>query len=184
MTRQSAWEILSKYLTNPTLIKHCLATEATMRALATRFDDDVDVWGITGLLHDADYEKSKGHPEEHGVLLFKFEPNAIPTVIEHAIEAHNYTYTNIMPESKMDWAITCCDQLTGIIYAAALTQKDKKLSSLTVDFVTEKLRQKDFALGANRDAIYLCEEKLGIPLGEFVGITLTAMQGVHEELGL
>lgn len=184
MTRQTAYQILTKYLTNPNLIKHCLATEATMRALAPRFNEDAEEWGITGLLHDADYEWSKGHPEEHGLLLFKLEPNAIPTVIEHAIESHNYEYTQVMPESPMDWAITCCDQLTGLIVAATLIHPDKKLASVTVDFVMNRMKQKDFAKGANREAIYLCEEKLKIPLQEFVQITLSAMQEIHEELGL
>lgn len=184
MTRQTAWEILNKYLTNPNLIKHCLATEATMRALAPRFQGDVDEWGITGLLHDADYERAKGHPEQHGLLLFKLEPNSIPTVIEHAIESHNYEYTKVMPESAMDWAIYCCDQLTGLIVASALIHPDKKLAPLTGDFVLNRMKQKDFAKGANREAIQLCQEKLGIPLEEFVGITLSAMQGIHEALGL
>ena len=66
MTRETAYQILTKHLTNPNLLKHCLAAEATMRALAPKFNGDVDEWGITGLLHDADYEKAKGHPEQHG----------------------------------------------------------------------------------------------------------------------
>ncbi len=184
MIRATAWEILNKYLTNPNLIKHCLATEVTMRALAPRFQGDVDEWGVTGLLHDADYEKAKGHPEKHGLLLFKLEPNSIPTVIEHAIESHNYEYTKVMPESPMDWGIYCCDQLTGLIVASALIHPDKKLASLTVEFILNRMKQKDFAKGANREAILMCQEKLGIPLEEFVKITLTAMQGIHEELSL
>ncbi len=184
MTRETAWGILTKYLTNPILIHHSLATEATMRALAPRFQGDVDEWGVTGLLHDADYERAKGHPEKHGPLLSKLEPNSIPTIIEHAIEAHNYAFTKVMPESPMDWGIYCCDQLTGLIVAATLTRPDKKLASLTVEYVMKHMEQKDFAKGAHREAIYQCEEKLGIPLEEFVQITLTAMQDIHEKLGL
>lgn len=184
MTRQTAWEMLNKYLTNPNLLKHCLATEATMKALAPRFEGDTEEWGITGLLHDADYERAKGHPEEHGLLLFKLEPNSIPTVIEHAIEAHNYEYTKIAPESPMDWGIYCCDQLTGLIVAATLIHPDKKLASVTIEFILNRMKQKEFAKGAHREAILLCEEKLGIPLEEFIGITLKAMQDIHEELGL
>lgn len=184
MTRDTAWQILTKHLTNQNLIKHCLAAEATMRALAPRYAANVDEWGITGLLHDADYEKSKGHPEEHGLLLFKLEPNTIPTTIEHAIKSHNYEYTQVNPESVMDWAITCCDQLTGLIVAAALIHPDKKLASLTPEFILNRMKQKDFAKGAKRDPILLCEEKLGIPLQEFISITLTAMQGIAPQLGL
>lgn len=183
MTREVAYQILTKHLTNPNLIKHCLATEAVMRALAPTFHGDIDQWGITGLLHDADYDKSKGNPEQHGMLLFQLEPNSIPSVIEHAIKAHNFEYTKVTPESPMDWAIYCCDQLTGLIIAATLIHPDKKLASVTVDFVIKRMKAKDFAKGAQREPIYLCEEKLGIPLQEFVGITLKAMQGIHEELG-
>lgn len=184
MTRQTAYVILTKHLTNQNLIKHCLAAEVTMQALAVRLNGDVDMWGITGLLHDADYEKAKGHPEEHGLLLFKLEPNSIPTPIEHAIKAHNYEFTKVLPQSKLDWAITCCDQLTGLVVAAALIHPDKKLASLTPDFILNRMKQKDFAKGAKREPILLCEEKLGIPLEEFVSITLSAMQGVHDQLGL
>ncbi|HEX7042035.1 MAG TPA: HD domain-containing protein [Patescibacteria group bacterium] len=184
MTRQTAWEILSKYLKNPNLIKHSLATEATMRALAPRYEGDVEEWGVVGLLHDADYERSKGHPEEHGLLLFKLEPNSIPAVIEHAIKAHNFEFTKIAPESPMDWAIYCCDQLTGLIVAAALVHPDKKLASLNVEFILNRMKQKDFAKGATREQILLCEEKLGIPLNEFIDITLHAMQGISKDLEL
>lgn len=184
MTRQTAWEILNKYLTNPTLLTHSLATEAAMRALAPRFEGDIEEWGVVGLLHDADYERAKGHPEEHGLLLFRLEPNAIPTVIEHAIKAHNVEFTKVMPESPMDWGIYCCDQLTGLIVAAAHIHPDKKLASLTTDFILKQIKQSTFAKGASREALYQCEEKLGIPLEEFIGITLKAMQGIHEQLGL
>lgn len=184
MTRQTAHQILLKHLKNPNLIKHSLAAEAAMRALAPRFKGNVEQWGITGLLHDADYDKSKGYPEKHGLYLFDLEPNSIPSVIEHAIKAHNWEYTKIAPESPMDWAIYCADQLTGLIVAAALIHPDKKLASVTVEFVLNRMKQKDFAKGANRQAIFLCEEKLGIPLEKFVGIVLKAMQGIHEDLGL
>lgn len=184
MLRETAWQILNKYLTNQNLLKHCLATEATMRALAVKLNGDVEEWGITGLLHDADYEKSKGHPEEHGLLLFKLEPNTIPSNIEHAIESHNFEFTKVLPVSTMDWAITCCDQLTGLIVAAALIHPDKKLASLTPEFILNRMKQKDFAKGAKREPILMCEEKLKIPLQEFVTITLTAMQQISPALGL
>ena len=184
MTRQLAHDILTRHLTNQNLLKHCLAAEATMRALATYFGEDENVWGITGLLHDADYEMCKGHPEQHGLLLFEKEPNTIPSVIEHAIKAHNYMYTHINPESRLDWAITCCDQLTGLIVAATLIHPDKKINSVTLEFLMNRMKQKDFAKGADRTQIYLCQEKLGIPLIEFVTITLTAMQSISGPLGL
>ncbi len=196
MTRDAAYQILIKHLTNPILIKHSLATEATMRALAPRFNESVEDWGITGLLHDADYDKSKGHPEIHGILLFKLEPNAIPTQIERAIQSHNSEFTHVAPVSKMDWAISCCDELTGLITAVAQMQPapnpastktgepDKRLLSLTPDLIIKQIKQKDFAKGAKKEHIYECQDKLGIPFEEFVGITLKAMQEIHEALEL
>lgn len=189
MIRDQAYIILTTYLKNPNLIKHCLAAEATMRALYKRLNESsyaeatADTWGITGLLHDADYKMAKDTPEKHGLLLFEKVTN-IPENIAHAIKSHNYEYTKVMPESKMDWAITCCDQLTGLIVAATLVLPDRKLASLTVQSIQKRLREKSFAKGAMREPILLCEEKLGIPLPEFIQITLTAMQNIHTELGL
>lgn len=184
MTRDAAYQILTKHLTNPKLMQHSFAAEAAMRALATKLGQDEETWGITGLLHDADYEKAKGHPEDHGLLLFKLEPNTIPSIIEHAINAHNYQFTKVLPASPLDWAITCCDQLTGLIVAATLVTKEKKLSAVTLPFVLKKLKEKSFAKGADRTQMYYCEEKLGLSLEEFVEIVLKAMQGIAPQLGL
>lgn len=183
MDRQTALQILNKYLKNKNLIKHCLAAEAAMRALAKHFGENEDMWGITGLLHDADYELSKDHPEKHGLLLFDKEKN-IPENIAYAIKSHNFEYTKYMPQSKMDWAITCCDQLTGLIVAATLIHPDKKLASVTVDFIQNRMKQKDFAKGAVREPILMCADKLGIPLPDFIALVLTAMQGISQDLGL
>lgn len=185
-TREEAYQLLLKYMSNKNLIKHSLAAEATMRALAKHFGEDEDVWGITGLLHDVDYEiaQKEDKLDKHGILLFEKDPDFIPEPMAHAIKSHNYTHTNVMPESKLDWAITCCDQLTGIIVAAALIHPDKKLASIDPEFVLKRFNMKSFAKGASRETIAMCEEKLGIPLLEFISITLHAMQGIHKELGL
>lgn len=181
MTRDKAFSILTTYLKNPNLIKHCLACEATMKELAKKFNGNEEEWGITGLLHDADYELTKETPDKHGLLLFEKEPN-IPENIAHAIKSHNYLRTKVLPESSLDWAITCCDQLTGLIVAATLVLPDKKLASLTTESILKKMKDKSFAKGAMREPILLCEEKLGISLNEFVTITLRAMQGISREL--
>lgn len=183
MDRKQAYQILTKYLTNKNLIKHCLATEATMKALAKHFNADREQWGIVGLLHDADYEMAKNFPEKHGLLLFEKEKN-IPHDVAYSIKSHNYESTNIMPMTKMDWAITCCDQLTGLIIAAALVHPEKKLSGVTVQTILKRFKEKSFAKGANRQTILLCEKELGITLSEFIQITLTAMQQIHTTLEL
>lgn len=193
MTRNEAHILLTKYLTNKNLIKHSLAAEANMKALYRKLtpasdqtQEDEEKWGITGLLHDVDYEvcQKNGDVLQHGTLSFVPEKDTIPADILHGIQAHAFEYSKIMPESKMDWAITTCDQLTGLVTACALVRPDKKLASLTSESVLKKFNQKAFAAGADRQMIGLCEEKLGIPLPEFIAITLTAMQKIHNELGL
>ncbi len=188
MSRTEAYLILTKYLKNPNLLKHSLACEAAMKMIYKKitqppYDPDVEqMWGITGLLHDADYEMTAGKPEIHGIYLFQKEP-MIPKDIEYAIKAHN-PRTSITPKSQMDWAIRTVDQLTGLIVAATLVHPDKKLASITPEFVLNRLHEKTFAKGADRTQMKLCEEKLGIPLNEFVAITLLAMQGISNDLHL
>ena len=162
MTRDEAYQLLTKYLKNKNLIKHSLAAEAAMTAtyrhLIPKNDQkptDEEKWGITGLLHDIDYEvaQESNQLNLHGKLLFENGEVKLPQDIEHAIRAHNYTMTGTDPENQMDWAITTCDQLTGLITACALVRPDKKLASVTVESVQKKFGQKAFAAGADRNAI-------------------------------
>lgn len=192
MTRDEANLILTKYLKTPNLLKHSLAAEVVMKALYRNFYQNTpeynplteEEWGITGLLHDADYEMCKGRPEIHGILIIDKEGDKIPPAIAYAIKAHNYERTFVLPKSLLDWSIACCDQLTGLIVAATLIHPDKKLSSVTADYVMNRYKDKSFAKGAHRESIEKCEEKLGIPLPEFIQICLTPMQGISTELGL
>lgn len=192
MNRETAYTLLTKYLTNKNLIKHCLACEAAMKAIYRHLHEKYfdkskeEVWGITGLLHDADYELAQNEDrlDKHGLLLFEKEPNIIPDDIAYAIKAHNFEHTKILPENDMDWAIACVDQLTGLIVAAALIHPEKKLEPLTAEFIQKRMHEKSFAKGVDRSAILLCKEKLGISTHDFISITLMAMQGIHETLGL
>lgn len=153
--------------------------------------EDEETWGITGLLHDIDYEiaQKENKLNRHGILLFediRFIDDAgrIPADIAHAVKAHAYELTGVEPVSKMDWGITCIDQLTGLIIACALIHPDKKLAPIDVEFVKKRMKEKSFAKGAKREPILQCEEKLGVPLDEFIGLTLGSMQEIHNELGL
>lgn len=195
MNRDEAYRLLTKYLQNKNLLKHCLACEAGMKGIYDHLykgksewnDVDREKWGITGLLHDIDYEIAQKDNvlEKHGMYFFEKEPdNTIPEDIAHGIKSHAYELTGVEPVSPMDWGITCCDQLTGLIVAAALIHPEKKLAPITVEFIMKRFHEKSFARGAKRESILLCDEKLGIPLNEFVGIVLKAMQGIHNELGL
>jgi hypothetical protein len=194
MTRNDAYQLLTKYLHNKNLIKHSLAAEAAMKRIyeylykdkSTFNSTTEEIWGITGLLHDIDYEiaQSTNQLNKHGLLIFEKEPTAIPVDVAHAIKAHNYTMTNVMPENDMDWAIFCADQLTGLIVAAVLVHPEKKLAAIIPEFVLNRFKTASFAKGANRESIMLCQDKLGIPLEQFIAIVLKSMQEIHTALGL
>lgn len=189
--REQAYHLLTKYLSNKNLLKHCLACEGAMKALFDHLHpegsiQEREVWGITGLLHDVDYELAQNTDQldQHGLLIFEKEPGVIPPVIEHAIKAHNFENTGVNPESDMDWAIAIVDGLTGFIVSCALIHPERSLNPLTVEFVTKRLSQPAFSRNVRRDIIELCESKLGISHDEFIATTLTAMKGIHADLGL
>lgn len=149
-------------------------------------DTEREVWGVTGLLHDVDYElaQNTNQLDKHGTLIFEKEPDIIPSIIEHAIRAHNYENTGTNPESDLDWSIAIVDGLTGFIVACALITPDKKLDAVNVPFVTKRLGQSAFSRNVKRELIALCDEKLGIPQEKFIEITLNAMKEIHVDLGL
>ncbi|HWA52103.1 MAG TPA: HDIG domain-containing protein [Patescibacteria group bacterium] len=188
MTREEALDLLYKNMQSPNLRRHCLAVEAVMRALAKRFDADVESWGIAGLLHDADYEKvkdtaTKDHTKKVIEWLAEYDTG---DDIKNAILAHGWGFVegNLKPNNKMEWSLYCCDELTGFIVAVALTRPNKTLAEVTVESMQKKWKEKSFAGGVSREQVATCEDELNIPLEEFMDIALKAMQGISEELGL
>ena len=183
MNRAEALKLVEGWTPNRNLVRHMLAVEAEMRALAAHFGADEELWGLAGLLHDGDYEK---YPQEHPLKLLeeleklKVDPKVIGAVRAHAWGRHNLPE----PQNKMEWAIYTCDELSGLIVASALVLPDKKLSLVSVDTVLRRFKEKAFARGVHREQVALCEEKLGIPLEQFVGICLKGMQGIAGDLGL
>lgn len=160
-----------------------------MRALAKRFGADEEKWGIAGLLHDADYEITKDDEpkKNHTKKTLKWLKDLdAHSDVEDAVASHAWGYVDGAPQPKTDmqWALYCCDELTGLIVAVALVKPDKKLASVSVDSVMKKWNSKSFAAGVDRKQIEKCEERLDIPLREFVEISLKAMQGISKDLGL
>lgn len=193
MKRDEAYKILTSLISNENLIKHHLACEAAMKAIYEYLKKGKNLpldkneqaqWGIVGLLHDADYELTKNHPEKHTLVLEEKIGKDLDPKLMYAIKAHNYKFSKADPLSNLDWAIYTCDELTGLIIAATLIHPDKKLASLDVDFIKKRFYEKSFAKGADREQIKLCEQALGIPLDEFIFITLSAMQKISTDLGL
>ena len=192
MTRDGAYKILTDLIKNQNLVKHHLATEAVMRALYRRLEGEKssyakateDKWGLVGLLHDADYELTKDNPEKHTLVLEEKIGSSLEPDVMHAIKSHNEEHSGVEPQSTMDWAIYTCDELTGLIIAAALIHPDKKLNSIDADFILRRFDQPAFARGVDRTHITPCEEKLGMPLKQFTELGLRAMQEISSDLGL
>jgi uncharacterized protein len=187
LTKQQALDILYTHMQNVNLRRHCLAVGITMRALSEKFDGDPDMWEILGILHDADWEETKDEPDNHTKKTLEWLADAGITdgAIVHAIKSHNTKMTHLAQvESKMEWALETCDELTGFIVAVALVRPEKTLAAVKVESVMKKWKSAEFARAVDRNQIAECGEKLGIPLEEFIAITLTAMQGIHEQLGL
>lgn len=158
-----------------------------MRALAQKLGGDPDVWETLGILHDADWEETKDMPDEHTkhTLAWLKEKGMTDGPIVHALMSHNTKHTHLAElDGPMEWALETVDELTGFIVAVALVRPDKKLASVEVLSVLKKWKTKEFAKQVDRSQIAQCEEKLGIPLSEFIDITLKAMLAHHEELGL
>jgi len=183
MTREEALDSIKANVENENLVKHMLATEAIMRALAKQFGEDKEEWGLTGLLHDIDVELTEGDMNSHSKLGADLAREmGASEAMAHAILTHNDTH-GIPLETKLDKALFCADPLTGLITAAALVQPDKKLASVEGKSVEKKFKQKSFAAGASREQIASCSE-LGLELDEFIGLGLKAMQGIAADLGL
>lgn len=204
MNRVEALDVVHRNIKNANMVKHMLATEAVMRALARRLGEDEERWGLVGLLHDADAEAAG--LEEQGLLVPKMAEQVrsqsgkhslmpaqgllVPDLADNsldeesaaAIASHN-PYTGRKPDGRMGWALYAADPLTGLITASALVLPDKRLAGLTAESVVRRFGEARFARGASRDQISACAE-LGLTLEEFAGIGLQAMQEISDELGL
>lgn len=184
ITRDGALLLLREHLKNEKLVAHCLASEAIMRALAEKFGKDPDVWGIAGLLHDLDYEITGEDSATHGLVSAKIlgEKGILPEIAD-VIKKHNAEGLGLSRSTLFEHALTCAESITGMIVATALVYPDKKISSVKVSSVTKRMKTPHFARAVSRERISECE-KAGIPIDEFVGISIKAMTGIADQLGL
>jgi putative nucleotidyltransferase with HDIG domain len=190
--RKEAHHFLHAKTGNDRLIKHMLAVEAVLRALAEKLGENPDRWGMAGLLHDVDYAMNtdasgSGRPENQGGKLVHSLESVFAGVVDdellHVMQSHDPEHTGITPESRWEKALYVADPVTGFIVAAALVQPDKKLASVEVRSLLKKFKAKEFARGASREQMMRCEE-LGLSLEEFLALSLRAMQQIHADLGL
>ncbi|MGC9049003.1 MAG: HDIG domain-containing metalloprotein [Patescibacteria group bacterium] len=183
MNRDEALKLVEEKIQTKNLIKHCLAVEAVMRALARKFNEDEEKWGLAGLLHDIDYEETKNAPEHHSLVGAEMlEKLGVEPEIIQAIKVHNKVH-GLPRQSRMDKALFCVDPITGLIVAAVLVLPSKKIADLTPENILNRYKEKGFAKGANREHIASCSE-IGLSLEEFVKVSLEAMKKIAFELGL
>ncbi len=183
MDREAALKAVRDNVKNENLVKHMLATEAIMRALARRFNETEDEWGLAGLLHDIDVEVTNAdmavHSKQSAEMAKQLGANE---AVCHAILVHNEAH-GIACVSLMDKALFCADPLTGLITAGALVRPDKKLASVEAKSIRKRFKEKSFAAGANREQMAKCSD-IGLELDAFIELGLEAMKGVAESLGL
>ena len=181
--REQAWELLTEYTTKEGLIKHALAVEAAMRDYAEIRGEDVESWGIVGLIHDFDYERNPS-PEDHpfkGASILK--ERGYPTEWITAILGHG-NHTGVARETPMAKALFAVDELTGFIVAVTLVRPSKKIDDVKTSSVKKKMKDKSFAAAVNRDDIRQGAEELGVPLDEHINTVIEAMQKIAGEIGL
>jgi putative nucleotidyltransferase with HDIG domain len=184
IARAEALDLLREHCTEEVLIKHSLAAEAVMQALAKRLGHDPHRWGIVGLLHDLDYDETKDDPARHTLRTEEIlRDQGFEEEIIDAIKAHNADALSMRRETPVHFAITCADSITGLVVATTLVYPDKRIASVRPSSLLKRMKEKGFARGVRRDAIRECE-KLGLDLEEFAELSLKAMQGISNQLGL
>lgn len=184
ITREEAVSRLREHIKNEKTVVHCLASEAVMRALAKRLGEDEERWGLTGLLHDIDMEVTNADPKVHALkaeeLLADFP---MDDEMIDAIRMHNDEATGKARSTRMQHALAAGETITGLVYATTLVYPDKKIESIKYKSVRKRMKEKAFAANVNRDHIMECE-KIGIPLDEFVQISVDAMRSISAQIGL
>jgi len=183
LSREEAMKLVDEHLKDEKLVKHVLAVEAIMRNLAKHLGEDEELWGLVGLIHDLDYQETMNSPELHATKTVEYIQGLVPEDVVNAVKAHNYEYTKVQPQTKLEKALICSDAVSGLIIAAALVMPDKKLEQVRVKTLKKKFKDKTFAAKTGRDRIRLCEE-IGVPLADFFSISLEALQKISEDLGL
>ena len=182
-TREDAFQLLTLYVQSESLIKHALAVEAVMRHFAALFSEDVEKWGIIGLVHDLDYEK---YPDEHCIMTEKIlKEEGWPEDYIDSVMSHGWGIcTNIEPRKKMEKVLYTIDELTGLITACVLVRPSKSIMDLEVKSVKKKWKIPAFAAGANREIIEKGAQMLGMQLDVIIQETINGMRAVAENLDL
>jgi len=186
MNREQAWSMVTEYTQGESLRRHMLAVETAMRTYAPRFGGDPDVWGVTGLVHDFDYERYpdvavEGHPVVGSKIL---RERGVSDDIIKAVLAHAEEITGVKPETPMEKTLVAVDELTGFLIAVALVRPSKSILDVELKSVKKKWKDKTFAAPVNREEIEHAAAALGVSLDEHIQIVLDAMKQNAAGLGL
>ncbi len=181
-TREQAWNTLTKYTQSEALRRHALAVEASVAAYARRLDGDEELWRVTALLHDFDYELHPTldqHPQDGAPILREegYPEDVVEGVLSHA------EHLGLPRDTPMKKALFACDELSGFIHACGLVRPDG-IETLEPKSVRKKLKQPSFAAGVNRDDVYKGAEELGVELNDHIAFVTEAMRPISRELGL
>jgi putative nucleotidyltransferase with HDIG domain len=186
LSRDEAWAIVTEYTESESLRRHMLAVETALRAYAPRYNGDVELWGVVGLLHDFDYERYpdvavEGHPVVGSKIL---RERGVDEAIIHGILAHAPEITGVEPSNEMEKALLAVDELTGFIIACVLVRPSKSILDLELSSIKKKWKDKAFAAPVNRAEIEHRAAELGVPLDEHIQVVLGAMKADAAKLGL
>ncbi len=184
MDRAAAWQLLTEYTKNESLLKHALALEAALRAYAPKYGGDPEEWAVVGLLHDFDYERypsaEAGHPFKGAEVLRQqgYPEHVVKAVLSHA------DYSGVPRETPLEKVLFACDELCGFITAAALVRPTKSVLDLEASSVRKRMKDKAFARQVKREDILKGAQELGVDLNEHIAFVIQAMRGVADALGL
>ena len=183
LTRDEALALLKSKNSEANLINHALESEAVLRALAGRLGKDVELWGVTGLLHDLDYATTKDAGERHGLDTAEWLEGQLPAEALDAIRRHAAEMNGSEgPSTEFDYALRCGETVTGMVHAGALV-RPTKIEGMAAKSLKKKMKDKAFAASVNRDCIRECD-KIGLDLGEFLQLSIDAVAAIAPEVGL
>ena len=183
INRDEAYALLKKYIKDEKIIKHSLAVEAIMQELAKKLGKDEEIWGVTGLIHDLDYEYTMREPEKHANVAAMILEGLVSEEVITAIKAHNYKHTDCVPVTTLDKALIAADAISGLVIATALVVPSKKLADVKIETLMNKFNDSSFARGCDRNRIELCLDT-GLELQAFLVLSLNALKKIADPLGL
>jgi predicted hydrolase (HD superfamily) len=181
LERETALDLIRKYVTKESNIKHMIVVGAIMRSVASRLNEDANKWEVLGILHDIDYEVCSG-PEDHTIKAKDLLKDVVDIEIIEAIMAHNFENTMVPVDSRLKIGLIACDAVSGLVLACAMVMPSKKIADVKLESLIKKFRSKDFAKGVSRERISRCTE-LGLSLEEFLGLALTGANDVSDAIG-